>query len=63
MTQISMQSAAKATTLFLGVRKGRFIIIDDRKYKYVEKFELDKPIHGIQFNPANNHFAIGREYL
>lgn len=38
-------------------------MIDDRTYKTVERFELEKPIHGIQFNPVTNHFAMGREYL
>ena len=43
-----------------GGEEGRFNIIDERNYKVAEKFELDKPIHGIQFNPITNHFAIGR---
>lgn len=24
---------------------------------------MEKPIHGIQFNPVTNHFAMGREFL
>lgn len=55
--------ACKGNYILSGGEEGRINIIDDRTYKVVEKFELVKPIHGIQFNPATNHFAIGREYL
>ena len=55
--------ACKGNYIVSGGEEGRFNIIDDRNYKVVEAFELEKPIHGIQFNPATDHFAIGREYL
>ena len=55
--------ACKGNYILSGGEEGRFNVIDDRTYKTVERFELEKPIHGIQFNPVTNHFAMGREYL
>ena len=55
--------ACKGNYILSGGEEGRLNIIDDRTYKVVDAFELEKPIHGLQFNPTTTHFAMGREYL